>query len=97
MSWTREGQCELDRLRGKELTGTLTELEQAELATLMARVEAEEAGVLAPEMARLRAEADGLAAELARVEGENERLAWQRVAPTTSIGAGERLRRSRCR
>ncbi|WP_437779433.1 hypothetical protein [Sorangium sp. So ce1097] len=76
MSWTREDQSELDRLRGKELAGTLTEPERAELAALMARVEADEAAVLAPEMARLRAEVRDLAAELARVEGENERLAW---------------------
>ncbi|WP_437993116.1 hypothetical protein [Sorangium sp. So ce145] len=40
----------------------------------MARIEAEEAAVLVPEMARLRAEAGELAAELASVEGENEML-----------------------
>ena len=75
MNWTREDQNKLDHLRGKELAGTLAEPEKAELAALMARVEAEEAAVLAPEMARLRAEAGDLAAELDRVEGENERLA----------------------
>lgn len=75
MSWTEEDQSKLDRLRGKELAGTLTEPEQAELAALMARVEADEAAVLAPEMARLRAEARELAAELASVQGENEQLA----------------------
>ncbi|XYH95535.1 hypothetical protein ACMHYB_48300 [Sorangium sp. So ce1128] len=75
MSWTRDDQSKLDRLRGKELAGTLTEPEQAELAALMARVEAEEAALLAPEMARLRTETGDLAAELARVEGENEQLA----------------------
>lgn len=75
MSWTRDDQSELDRLRGKELAGTLTEPELAELSALMARVEAEEAAVLAPEMGRLRAEARDLAAELASVEGENEQLA----------------------
>ncbi|WP_437954436.1 hypothetical protein WME76_22865 [Sorangium sp. So ce119] len=75
MSWTKDDQSKLDRLRGKELSGTLTEPEQAELAALMARIEAEEAALLAPEMARLRAEAGDVAAELARVESENEQLA----------------------
>jgi hypothetical protein len=75
MSWTKDDQSKLDRLRGKEPSGTLTEPEQAELAALTARVEAEEAVVLAPEVARLRAEAGDLAAELGRVEGENEQLA----------------------
>ncbi|KYF87191.1 hypothetical protein BE17_40240 [Sorangium cellulosum] len=75
MSWTKDDQSKLDRLRGKELSGTLTEPEQAELAALMARVEAEEAAVLAPEMARLRADVGDLAAELTRVEDENEQLA----------------------
>src|SRR6185295_19078899 len=71
----KDDQNRLDHLRGNELAGTLVEPEQAELAALMARVEAEEAAVLAPEMARLHAEAGDLAAELCRVEGENERLA----------------------
>ncbi|MGK3967792.1 hypothetical protein WMF38_26925 [Sorangium sp. So ce118] len=75
MSWTKDDQSKLDLLRGKELSGTLTEPEQAELAALMARIEAEEAALLAPEMARLRAEAGDVAAELARVESENEQLA----------------------
>ncbi|WP_437769241.1 hypothetical protein WMF27_09485 [Sorangium sp. So ce281] len=75
MSWTEDDQSKLDRLRDRELSGTLTQPEQEELAALMARIEAEEAAVLAPEMARLRAEAGELAAELASVEGENEQLA----------------------
>lgn len=75
MSWTKEDQNKLDRLRGKELGGTLTEPEQAELAALMTRVEAEEAAMLAPEMDRLRVESGDLSAELGRVEDENERLA----------------------
>jgi predicted RNase H-like nuclease (RuvC/YqgF family) len=75
MGWTRDDQIKLDSLRGKELAGTLTEPEQAELAALMARVEADEAAVLAPEMARLRIEANGLTNELGKVEAENEQLA----------------------
>ena len=75
MSWTKDDQSKLDRLRDRELSGMLTQPEQEELAALIARIEAEEAAVLAPEMARLRAEAGDLAAELASVEGENEQLA----------------------
>lgn len=75
MSWTKDDQTRLDLLRGKELAGTLAGPEQAELAALMARVEAEEAAVLAPEVARLRAEPGDLAAELGRVERANEQLA----------------------
>jgi len=75
MSWTKDDQTKLDRLRDKELAGTLAEPEQGELAALMARVEAEEAQALAPEMARLRAQISDLADELGKVEGENEELA----------------------
>jgi hypothetical protein len=75
MSWTKDDQTKLDLLRAKELAGTLTEPEHAELAALMARVEAEEVAALAPEMARLRAEAGAMANELGRIEGENEELA----------------------
>jgi len=42
MSWTKDDQARLDRLRDKELADTLTAAEQAELATLMGRVETEE-------------------------------------------------------
>jgi septal ring factor EnvC (AmiA/AmiB activator) len=75
MSWTKDSQARLDRLRNKELAGTLTEPEQAELAVLMAQVEAEEAQVLAPAMHRLRAEVGELEHELDTVQGENEELA----------------------
>ena len=75
MTWAKDDQTKLDILRAKELAGTLTEPEHAELAGLMARVEAEEAAVLAPEMARLRAEVGEVANELGRIEGENEELA----------------------
>lgn len=75
MIWTKDDQAMLDLLRSKELAGTLTETEQAELSGLMARVEAEEAAVLAPEMARLRDDVAGTADELRRIETENEELA----------------------
>jgi hypothetical protein len=75
MSWTKDDQTRLDLLRAKELAGTLAEAEHAELAGLMARVEAEEAAVLAPELARLRDEVAETAGELHRTERENEDLA----------------------
>lgn len=56
MSWTKDNQASLDRLRSDELAGLLTEPERLELAALMAQVEAEEAHALAPAMSRLRAE-----------------------------------------
>jgi hypothetical protein len=75
MSWTNDSQARLDRLRNKELAGTLTEPEQVELATLMAQVEAEEAQVLAPAMDRLRAKVGELDQELYTLQGKNEELA----------------------
>jgi hypothetical protein len=75
MSWTKDSQARLDRLRGNELAGTLTEPEKVELAALMAQVEAEEAQALAPAMNRLRAEVGELGRELDSVQGENEELA----------------------
>lgn len=75
MSWTKNSQARLDRLRGKELAGTLTEPEQVELAALMTQVEAEEAHALAPAMARLRVEVGELEHDLGALQGENEELA----------------------
>lgn len=75
MSWTKNSQARLDCLRTKELAGALTESEQAELAALVAQVEAEEARALAPAMNRLRAEIGELERELSAVQGENEELA----------------------
>ncbi len=75
MSWTKETQARMDDLRDKELTGTLTSREQAELAGLMAQVEAEEARTLAPAVARLRTEVTDLEEGLAKVQDENKELA----------------------
>jgi hypothetical protein len=75
MNWTKDSQARLDSLRQKELAGTLTEPEQAELADLMAQVEADEARALAPAMHRLRGEVGDLERELGVVQGENEELA----------------------
>jgi len=75
MSWTNDEQARLDYLRNKELTGTLTAPEEAELAALMGQVEAEEAQLLAPEVNRLRAEVGDVEHERSRLEGENDELA----------------------
>jgi len=75
MSWTKDNQTRLDALRGKELAGTLTEPEQAELSALIAQVEADEAQALAPAMQHLRAEVADLERDIGAVQGENEALA----------------------
>lgn len=75
MSWTKDSQARLDRLRSNELAGTLTEPEQVELASLMAHVEAEEALALAPARSHLCAEVDELNHEIDSLQRENEELA----------------------
>ena len=75
MSWTKDSQARLDRLRNKELAGTLTAPERGELEALMAQIEAEEAQALAPAMGRLRAEVGELEQELSALQSTNEELA----------------------
>lgn len=75
MSWTRENQARLDHLRGKDFAAGLTTPEQAEFAALIARVEAEEAEVLAPAINHLRTEVGALTQTLATVQDENQELA----------------------
>jgi len=89
MSWTKETQAKLDRLREKELAGTLTDAEQAELAALMAEVEAEEAQSLTPAMARLRGDVEVLIREVRGVESRNEELA-RLVAQQQQLAADAR-------
>ena len=73
--WTKQDQAQLDHLRDKELAGTLAEPEAGELAALLARIEAEEARVLAPATARLRAEVEETGHQLSRAQEEKEALA----------------------
>ncbi len=89
MNWTKESQARLDSLRQKELAGTLTEPEHAELAGLMAEVEADEARTLAPAMHRLRTEVGELEREIGAVQGENEELA-RLLAQQQSLAADAR-------
>jgi hypothetical protein len=91
MSWTKDDQTRLDRLRDQELAGTLTAPEEAELAALLARVEAEEAVALAPEVARLRVEVADVADELDKTERENEGLARLMAQQQALIADGRRF------
>ncbi|MEZ4299759.1 MAG: hypothetical protein R3B70_32720 [Polyangiaceae bacterium] len=89
MSWTTEDQARLNELRAKELAGSLTNAESGELAALMARVEAEEASVLAPAMERLRAEVSHLEGAVAHLQSDNEELA-RLLAQQQSLAADAR-------
>lgn len=91
MSWTKDSQARLDHLRGKELAGSLTEPEQVELAALMAEVEAEEAQMLAPAIARLRAELGALEQELEGAQDRNEELARLLAQQQTLVADGRRF------
>jgi hypothetical protein len=91
MSWTKDDQTRLDCLRDQELAGTLTAPEEAELAALMAQVEAEEAEALAPEVARLRSEVANVADELDRTERENEGLARLMVQQEALVADAHRF------
>ncbi len=89
MSWTHQDQRRLDHLRTKELKATLVSPEDEELAALMARVEAEEAAVLAPAMDRLRAQVADVEQQLSALQSRNEELA-KRVAQQESLAADMR-------
>lgn len=89
MSWTTADQARLDHLRERELTGTLDDGAQAELAALMARVEAEEASALAPEMAHLRAGVTELDQKLSALREESQELA-RLLAQQQSLAADAR-------
>lgn len=89
MSWTTNSQARLDRLREKELSGTLTQTEQTELAGLIAQVEAEEAEALAPALDRLRAEVGQTEEELSTLQEQSEELA-RLLAQQQSLAADAR-------
>lgn len=89
MTWTHQDQERLDHLRARDLGGTLVSPEEEELAALMARVEAEEAAVLAPAMDRLRAEVADVKQQLSALQNGNEELA-KRVAQQESLAADMR-------
>lgn len=75
MEWNAEAQARFDQLRLRELAGALTPQEEAELAALVAGLEADEARCLAPAAERLRAEHEALRERLRALQAENEELA----------------------
>lgn len=74
MKWNGKKQTRLDALRAAELTGTLDEADEAELAALIESLEAGERERLAPAMAQMRAEQAVLCQQVQESEAANERL-----------------------
>lgn len=75
MNWDTEMQARFDYLRAKELAGTLTAPEEAELAKLATALEADETRRLAPSLDQVRAEQTALRERLRTLQAENEELA----------------------
>jgi len=74
MSWTAEQQELFDALRARELSGTLTVTEQAQLEKLYALLGAEEALYLSPAIAQMKVDQTVLREKLESVQTENEAL-----------------------
>ena len=75
MTWSIEQQALFDKLREKEMAGTLTPADQTQLIELTQALENDEALYLAPTVARLRAEQQALRERLLAAQSENEALA----------------------
>src|SRR5436309_2259003 len=75
MDWDKEKQARLDALRMREISGALTDPERAELATILEKLEAEEARALAPALARLREDVAARQQKIGVVQADNEELA----------------------
>ena len=73
--WNSDKQTRLNALRERELSGTLTEAERAELSCLMNEVEQEEQAMLQPAFARLDKEIQRLNQKCIRAKKENATLA----------------------
>src|ERR1700679_2887404 len=73
--WNKDKAERLDHLRGEEARRSLTDPERAELSTLFAELDAEEARALAPALERLGHESDTLRERKARVEAASVELA----------------------
>src|ERR1700679_2111169 len=96
--WNKDKAERLDHLRGEEARRSLTDPERAELSTLFAELDAEEARALAPALARLGHEADGLRQRKARVEAaavELERIVSQQEKVLAEAHAYAELLRGR--
>lgn len=75
MGWDTATQRRFDRLRERRLNGELSTAEQHELDALLAALDAEEAGYLAPAIARMDQELHQAEAQLAALQIRNEELA----------------------
>ena len=75
MNWNDKRQARFDELRLRELRGTLSTVEQTELAALIAALETAEAAYIAPAIARMEEEQSILKERLQKVQGDNEELA----------------------
>ncbi len=75
MEWTMEQQKQLDELRARQMSGTLTADEQARLSELTRLLEADEARYLAPVVDQIRVQQTALRERLQSLQTENEALA----------------------
>lgn len=75
MDWNEEKQTRFDKLRQRQLTGTLTVDEQTELAEIVAMLEQEEARYLEPAIARLELEQVATRERLQKLQADNEEMA----------------------
>lgn len=75
MDWNEEKQTRFDKLRQRQLTGTLTVDEQTELAEMAAMLEQEEARYLEPAIASLELEQAVTRERLQKLQADNEELA----------------------
>jgi hypothetical protein len=73
--WSKDKAERFDHLRGEEARRLLTDPERAELSTLFAELDAEEARALAPALERLGHETEALHERKARVEAASVELA----------------------
>jgi len=89
MAWSPDKQARLDWLRARELAGALNDEERAELGELMGVLEAEEAEVFGPALARMREEIRALQHTLDAVQTDNEDLA-RRLAQEEQLAADSR-------
>ena len=75
MDWNDIQQTRFDGLRKRELSGTLTAVEQTELDAMVTWLEQDEARYLAPATARFESEHNALRTQLQAVQDDNEALA----------------------
>jgi uncharacterized membrane protein len=78
--WSQDKSRRFDDLRCEEARRPLTDAERAELTSLLAELDAEEARAFAPAMERLRHEVDDLRARKTRVEAASKRAAALRTS-----------------